>query len=110
MRVAYRRCRKSGRERSLRRQGIRHPARLVPIAFLIVIAVGTMLLMLPMARAGPGGAPFLTALFHATSAVCVTGLIIVDTPTYWSPFGHVVILLLFQVGGFGIMSGATLLG
>lgn len=94
----------------MHRQGIRHPARLVPIAFLIAIAVGTALLMLPPARAGPGGAPFLTALFHSTSAVCVTGLLTVDTPTYWSPFGHVVLLALFQVGGFGIMSGATLLG
>jgi len=94
----------------LRPRGIRHPARLVPIAFLVAIAIGTALLMLPMARAGPGGAPFLTALFHATSAVCVTGLFTVDTPTYWSTFGLIVILLLFQIGGFGIMSGATLLG
>jgi trk system potassium uptake protein len=94
----------------LRAQGIRHPARLVPIAFLVAIAIGTALLMLPVARAGPGGAPFLTALFHATSAVCVTGLSTVDTPTYWSTFGLVVILALFQIGGFGIMSGATLLG
>ncbi|HYI46939.1 MAG TPA: potassium transporter TrkG [Allosphingosinicella sp.] len=94
----------------MRPQGIRHPARLVPIAFLVAIAIGTAVLMLPMARAGPGGAPFLTALFHATSAVCVTGLITVDTPTYWSPFGMVVLLFLFQVGGFGIMSAATLLG
>lgn len=91
-------------------QGIRHPARLVPLAFLVVIAVGTVLLMLPAARAGPGGAPFLTALFTATSAVCVTGLITVDTAAYWTPLGQVTILLLFQIGGFGIMSGATLLG
>lgn len=82
----------------------------MPSAFLIVIAVGTVLLMLPAARAGPGGAPFLTALFTSTSAVCVTGLITVDTPVYWSAFGQGVILLLFQIGGFGIMSGATLLG
>ena len=66
--------------------------------------------MLPMARAGPGGAPLLTALFTATSAVCVTGLTVVDTPTYWSPFGLAAILALFQIGGFGIMTGATLLG
>ena len=91
-------------------QGIRHPARLVPLAFLIAIAAGTLLLMLPVARAGPDGAPLLTALFTATSAVCVTGLITVDTATYWTPFGQVLILIMFQVGGFGIMSGATLLG
>lgn len=92
------------------RHGIRHPARLVPIAFLAVILIGTALLMLPAARAGDGSAPLLTALFTATSAVCVTGLIVVDTPVYWSMFGQGVILGLFQVGGFGIMTGATLLG
>ena len=55
------------------------------------------------------GAPLLIALFTATSAICVTGLAVVDIPTYWSGFGQAVILALFQVGGFGIMSGATLL-
>jgi trk system potassium uptake protein TrkH len=94
----------------LRQRGIRHPARLVPTAFLVAILIGTALLMLPMARAGPGGAPLLTALFTATSAVCVTGLTVVDTPAYWSPFGLAAILALFQIGGFGIMTGATLLG
>ncbi|MDP3377368.1 MAG: potassium transporter TrkG [Brevundimonas sp.] len=72
--------------------------------------MGALLLLTPFARAGEGSAPFLTALFTATSAVCVTGLIVVDTPTYWSPFGLGVILLLFQIGGFGIMAAATLLG
>ena len=89
---------------------LQHPARLVPLAFLLTIAVGTALLMLPAARAGEGGAPFLTALFTATSAVCVTGLIVADTPAYWSGLGQGIILALFQVGGLGIMSGATLLG
>ena len=89
---------------------LQHPARLVPLAFLLAIAVGTGLLMLPAARAGEGGAPFLTALFTATSAVCVTGLAVQDTPTYWSGVGQGIILALFQVGGLGIMSGATLLG
>jgi len=89
---------------------LQHPARLVPLAFLLAIALGTALLMLPAARAGEGSAPFLTALFTATSAVSVTGLAIVDTPTYWSGLGQAVILALFQVGGLGIMSGATLLG
>lgn len=89
---------------------IRNPARLVPLTFLVAVALGTGLLMLPIAHAGPGAAPFLTALFTATSAVCVTGLIVQDTPTYWSHFGQLVILGLFQVGGFGIMTGATLLG
>ncbi|HEY8610059.1 MAG TPA: potassium transporter TrkG [Roseomonas sp.] len=89
---------------------LQHPARLVPLAFLLAIAVGTVFLMLPISRAGGDRAPFLTALFTATSAVSVTGLIVVDTPTYWSGFGQAVILGLIQLGGLGIMSGATLLG
>jgi trk system potassium uptake protein len=91
-------------------RGIRHPARIVPLAFLLAIGLGTALLMLPLSRAGGETAPFMTALFTSTSAVCVTGLIVEDTPTYWSPFGQAVILVLFQVGGFGIMTAATLLG
>lgn len=91
-------------------RALQHPARLVPLAFLLAILLGTGLLMLPVSRAGPGTAPFLTALFTSTSAVCVTGLIVVDTPNYWSGFGQGVILVLFQIGGFGIMTGATLLG
>ncbi len=66
--------------------------------------------MLPIARSGPGGAPLLTALFTAASTGCVTGLAVVDTATYWTPFGHVVQLVLMQVGGFGIMALASLLG
>ncbi|RPE79472.1 TrkH family potassium uptake protein [Vulcaniibacterium tengchongense] len=94
----------------MQRHGIRHPARLVPLAFLGAILLGTALLMLPVAHAGPGAAAPLVALFTAVSAICVTGLSVVDTPVYWSPFGQVVILGLIQVGGFGIMTGATLLG
>ncbi len=94
----------------MRLASVRRPARLVPLAFLLAMLVGTALLMLPGARAGAGGAPFLTALFTATSAVCVTGLTVVDTPTYWSAFGEAVILALIQIGGFGIMTGATMLG
>jgi potassium uptake TrkH family protein len=92
------------------RRTVQHPARIVPIAFLLAIAVGTVLLLLPIARQGPGGATPLVALFTATSAVCVTGLSVVDTPTYWSPFGQVIILGLIQVGGLGIVTLATLLG
>lgn len=88
---------------------MQHPARIVPIAFLGAITVGTILLALPVSRQDPGHAPLVTALFTATSAVCVTGLVGVDTPTYWSDFGHVVIMALIQVGGFGIMTMATLL-
>jgi trk system potassium uptake protein TrkH len=93
------------------RRTIAHPERVIPLAFLIGIAAGTLLLMLPIARAdGAGGTAFIAALFTATSALCVTGLTVVDTAAHWSPFGHGVILLLTQVGGFGIMTGATLLG
>ncbi|CAI9404756.1 Ktr system potassium uptake protein B [Nocardioides sp. T2.26MG-1] len=80
------------------------------MAFATGILLGTLLLMLPAAREGAGGAPFTTALFTSTSATCVTGLVVVDTPSYWSPFGEGVILALIQVGGFGIMTLASLLG
>jgi len=66
--------------------------------------------MLPIAKAGPGGATFLEALFTATSAVCVTGHVIVDTPTFWSPFGQTAIMVLIQIGGFGIMTFASVIG
>lgn len=72
-----------------------------------VIALGTLLLMLPFARAGSGRAPFLDALFTATSATCVTGLITQDTATYWSWFGQTVILGLIQVGGLGVVTVAV---
>lgn len=86
-----------------------HPVRSVPLAFLAVILLGSGLLMLPAARTAAEADPVLPALFTAVSAVCVTGLITVDTPTFWTPFGHAVILGLIQVGGFGIMTLATLL-
>jgi trk system potassium uptake protein len=92
------------------RPRFRHPAQVIGTAFAVAVAVGTGLLMLPIAREGPGSAPLLTALFTATSAVCVTGLIVVDTPVYWSGFGQVVILAMIQVGGFGIMTLASLVG
>ena len=89
---------------------LRHPAQIVVTAFAVAVLIGTLLLMLPVSRAGEGGAPLVTALFTATSAVCVTGLVVVDTPSYWSGFGEGVVLLLIQVGGFGIMTMASLLG
>jgi trk system potassium uptake protein TrkH len=81
----------------------------VPLAFLGAIAVGTALMMLPAAQAGDGHAPFVTALFTAASAVCVTGLTVVDTATYWSGFGQVLITVLTELGRFGIITAATLL-
>jgi trk system potassium uptake protein TrkH len=89
---------------------LNHPAAVLALAFLCAIALGSLLLWLPAARAGDGAAPALVALFTAASAVCVTGLVVVDTGTYWSPLGQAIILGLFQMGGFGIMTAATLLG
>ena len=91
------------------RSVVMHPARIVPLAFLAAIAVGTGLLSLPFATSGPSRPPVLTAAFTSVSAVCVTGLTTVDTATYWTTSGQVVILALIQVGGFGIMTLATLL-
>ena len=91
-------------------KAILHPARAVTLAFLGAIAIGTLLLMLPVSHAGGGAVPWNVAVFTAVSAVCVVGLAVVDTGTYWSGFGQTVIMLLFQVGGFGMMTGATLLG
>jgi len=87
-----------------------HPARVVALAFLLAIVLGTLLLMHPAATASGASAPWLTAFFTAVSAVCVTGLVVVDTGTYWSFFGQAIILVLFQLGGFGMMTAATLLG
>jgi trk system potassium uptake protein TrkH len=99
------------RQRMLRRRAFRmHPAQVVVIGFAGAVLAGTMLLMLPIAKVGPGGAGFVEALFTATSAVCVTGLTVVDTLTYWTPFGQVVIMLLIQLGGLGIMIFASLIG
>ena len=92
------------------RRWLRHPAQVVVVAFALAILVGTLVLMLPVSREGTDGAPFMVALFTSTSAVCVTGLVVVDTPSYWSTFGEMTILALIQVGGFGIMTLASLLG
>ena len=83
-------------------------ARLIA-GFASIIAIGTILLILPISsRTGLLTSP-VNALFTATSAVCVTGLVVVDTGTYWSSFGQGVILALFQIGGFGFMTTATIL-
>ncbi|MBI2871591.1 MAG: Trk family potassium uptake protein [Chloroflexi bacterium] len=77
--------------------------------FLALILMGAGLLLLPVASTGEGPAPFLTALFTATSAVTVTGLVVVSTGTYWTVFGQAVILVLIFIGGLGFMSAGTLL-
>ena len=99
-----------GERRNTTKRRRLHPAQVVVSGFALTILGGTALLMLPGARVGPGGASFLEALFTATSAVCVTGLTVVDTAEYWTTFGQVAIMLLMQIGGFGIMSFASVVG
>lgn len=81
---------------------------IIALGFFLIILAGTGLLMLPVSTQAPGGASFGDALFTATSATCVTGLVVRDTGTYWSTFGQVVIIALIQVGGLGFMTIATL--
>lgn len=77
--------------------------------FIIMILVGTILLMLPIMTSPGKHTGFLTAFFTATSAVCVTGLVVVDTGTHWSLAGQVLILLLIQIGGIGFMTMAIII-
>lgn len=83
------------------------PARVIIFGFLLLILLGTGLLMLPCSTREWGGAAFSDALFTATSATCVTGLVVHDTASYWSGFGQLVILLLIQVGGMGVVTIAV---
>ena len=82
-------------------------AQIIIFGFMGVIFMGALLLMLPISTKGSGGAPFLDALFTSTSAVCVTGLIVHDTATYWTEFGQFVIISLIQVGGMGVVTVAV---
>ncbi len=81
---------------------------IIALGFFLIIALGTLLLTLPVSTRDGAGAGFREALFTATSASCVTGLVVRDTYTYWSPFGQAVILVLIQLGGLGFMTIATL--
>ena len=80
-----------------------HPARTVALSFVLVILTGTILLMMPFTTPDSLGLSLVDSLFTATSAVCVTGLIVVDTATAFSIWGKLIIVLLIQVGGLGIM-------
>lgn len=83
-------------------------SQLIILSFFLVILVGCFLLMLPISTADGCGASFSDAIFTATSAVCVTGLIVQDTATYWSTFGQAVILVMIQIGGMGVITLALL--
>lgn len=84
------------------------PGQILVIGFFAIILIGAILLSLPIATASREPIGFINAFFTATSAVCVTGLAVVDTGTFWSPFGKTVILILIQVGGLGFMTMATM--
>ena len=88
---------------------LRHPAQYVAVAFMGASLFGGLLLWLPFATEPGESTSFVTALFTATSAVCVTGLNVVDPASHWSTFGELVILGLIQVGGFGIIALSSLL-
>ena len=95
----------TGRKQVYNERRIRlSPAYVVPFSFLFVILVGTILLMLPFASASGESTDFVTALFTATTSTCVTGLVVVDTYAYWSLAGKIIILILIQLGGLGIIS------
>lgn len=99
----------AGRERTRGAALRRRPGQLVIAGFAGAIGIGTLLLLLPISASGEP-ASFMEALFTATSAACVTGLIVTDTPVFWSGFGEAVILVLIQIGGLGVMTVASLLG
>jgi len=85
------------------------PAQILVAGYFTVILTGTILLSLPMATTAAGSLGFIDSLFTATSATCVTGLIVVNTSSAFTVFGQVVIMLLIQIGGLGIMSMSTLM-
>ncbi|MCP4364277.1 MAG: hypothetical protein GY800_03140 [Planctomycetes bacterium] len=88
----------------------KRPGFSISASFLVVIFIGAWLLSLPQATASGERTPFIDAIFTATSATCVTGLIVRETGQYFSTFGQAVILLLIQVGGLGIMTLAAFFG
>lgn len=95
----------------LRILGIRkttNPSRKIVLSFAFIILSGALLLMLPVSSKAGSVTPFVTALFTATSATCVTGLVLVDTGAYYSTFGQIIILLLIQIGGLGFATILTI--
>lgn len=88
--------------------GAFNPTRLVVSAYLLGVAIGTLLLSLPVAHTGRGGGSVHTAMFTSVSAISITGLSTVDIGTYFTPFGQVVILVLIQIGGIGVVTLGTL--
>lgn len=85
-----------------------HPSQILVLGFAAVILIGALFLNLPIASKNGESIGFINALFTSTSAVCVTGLVVVDTATHWTIFGQIVILFLIQIGGLGFMTMGTL--
>ncbi|MFI3210013.1 MAG: TrkH family potassium uptake protein [Peptostreptococcaceae bacterium] len=86
-----------------------NPGQVMVIGFLSMILIGATILNLPISTKSGQSIGFLDALFTATSAICVTGLVVVDTATYWSTFGQIVIITMIQIGGLGFMSITTMI-
>lgn len=92
-----------------KRRTILQPAHIIPVSFLAAIVVGTLLLLIPACTTPGRHTSPLTALFTATTSVCVTGLVVVDTYAHWTTLGHAVILVLIQIGGLGIIAAVSTL-
>jgi trk system potassium uptake protein TrkH len=90
------------------RKLVASPPRILVLGFAAIILLGASLLMLPFAHSNEETPRFIDALFTATSATCVTGLVVVDTGTYWTTAGQIIILAMIQIGGLGFMTMATL--
>lgn len=86
-----------------------NPFRIIVLGFAGVVLVGALLLMLPVSSASGEVTPFIDSLFTSTTSVCVTGLVVRDTGTYWSMFGQFIILILIQIGGLGVITVAVFL-
>ena len=94
-------------EELIRRKRRLSSFQIITLGFAGVILLGALLLMLPISTTGENVTPFNETLFTATSAVCVTGLVVQDTGCYWSTFGQAVILTLIQIGGLGVVTVAA---
>ena len=96
------------RKTAMRKQRLRlNATQIIAVGFAAIILLGAALLTLPAASRNGISCGFFSALFTATSATCVTGLVLFDTYTQWSPFGQTVIITLIEIGGLGFMSAAS---
>lgn len=98
-----------GTERKERKPFRASPVQLIPLSFLLAIAIGTLLLLLPFATVRGETTDYLTALFTATTSTCVTGLVVENTFSHWTTFGQAVILTLVQIGGLGIVAVGSMI-